>query len=327
VAIGGTLLGLGVGRRLLSLPLGLAALVSLLVLDLARAGLGMNPQVDPAFFRPLPEMAGEQLADLDGGRVFTYGLDYSESFARFLRQPVGGRGLWSFFMSRQVLAPYSNMLDRVEAAEAKDLTSFVARPPELRPGDYDPAAVAGLLPRLRDAAVSRVLSFDPLDHPDLRQRAAVPGGPPGMTIHVYELLGPWPRAFLACREGPQASAGAGPRAVAIAGETWPACPEGSVRRLPASPQEARYEVDAARPGFLVTRDTWARGWSASVDGRAVPVSKADGKHRAVPIEAGRHQVVLVYRAPGLSPGLLLTVLSGVATAVLLLRSSGRPGTP
>jgi hypothetical protein len=317
VGLGGALLGVAVARRVLSLRGGLLALLALLVLDLARAGRGMNPQVDPVFFRPLPELAAERLGDLRGGRVFTYGLDYSDAFTSFLKRPVAGRGLWSFFLSRQVLAPYANMLDRVEAAEAKDLTSFVARPPELQPEDYDPARVGSILPRLRDAAVSRIVSLDRLDHADLRQRAAVPGGPAGMTIHVYELSEAWPRAYLACQSESEA-AGLHSGMVEIAGERLSPCEAGRVRLLPANAQESRYEVESAREGFLVARDTWARGWTATVDGRTAPVIRANGKHRAVPIGAGRHQVLLAYRAPGLLTGLVVTLLSGVATILVLV---------
>jgi hypothetical protein len=47
------------------------------VADLARAGAGLNPQVDTRFYTPLPELAALRLAELDGGRVFSYGLDHS----------------------------------------------------------------------------------------------------------------------------------------------------------------------------------------------------------------------------------------------------------
>ena len=73
-----------------------------------------------------------------------------------------------------MLAPYANVLDRVESPEAKDLTAFVPRPPELPAEEYDPERVASILPRLRNAAVSRLVSLDPLSHPDLRLLAAVP---------------------------------------------------------------------------------------------------------------------------------------------------------
>jgi uncharacterized membrane protein YfhO len=68
-------------------------------------------------------------------------------------------------------------------------------------------------------------------------------------------------------------------------------------------------VDVDGDGLLVTRASYARGWTATVDGRAAPVFRANGKHRAVPLPAGRHEVVLRYRPPGLALGVALTALS------------------
>jgi len=75
----------------------------------------------------------------------------------------------------------------LQSPEAKDLTSFVPRPPELMPEDYRPDAVARILPRLRNAAVSRVVSLDPVENPDLKPLATIPAGAPGLDIHVYEV--------------------------------------------------------------------------------------------------------------------------------------------
>ena len=114
-----------------------------------------------------------------GGRVFSYGLDHSPAFRAFLARGGARLGLASFYLNRQILAPYNNVLDRVEAPEATDLTSFVPRPRELGPADYDPAAAGALLPWLRNASVSRVLSLDPLEHPGARSpgpRGSAAGG-------------------------------------------------------------------------------------------------------------------------------------------------------
>ena len=315
VAVG---LSLAVGRGAVSPRAAAAAVAALLVADLARAGQGINPQVDPAFFRLLPELAAERLGALGGGRIFTYGLDYSPVFLRFLASPGPGRGLWSFFISRQMLAPYANMIDRVEAAEAKDLTAFVPRPLELRPDDYAPAAAGGILGRLRDAAVTRVLSLDALDHPELRLRSAVPAGPPGVTIHVYELLRSSPRSYVACRVVARGAAGFdGSRDVDLEGAASAGCSSGSVKPLPSTPQESAFEVEADGPGFLVTRDSYAQGWTALVDGRPAPVLRANGHHRAVPIGPGRRRVTLRYRPPGLALGLGLMAVSAVILAATI----------
>ncbi|HEY7511346.1 MAG TPA: YfhO family protein [Vicinamibacteria bacterium] len=268
---------------------GVALVATLLVGDLAHAGAGMNPQAPAAFFTLLPELAAQRLDALGGQRVFTYGLDQSPSFRRFLAGGTPGRGLWSFFLSRQMLVPYASAIDRVETAHGKDLTSFVPRGAELPPEDLAPERAASLIEPLRVAAVSRVLSLDPLAHPALTLQARVPAGPPEMWIHVYAL------AETAARL---------------------AVPAGSVRMSWSRPAAQEYEVDTASGGALLVRDRYARGWHALLDGRPVPVRRAEGKYRAVEVPPGRHRVALSYSPPGLGAGLAVMAAALVATAAL-----------
>jgi hypothetical protein len=315
----------------LALVLGLVA-----VADVARAGLGMNPQVPPAFFELLPETRALRLDALGGGRVFSYGPDESPAFRRFLAAPTPARGLWSFFVIRQMLAPYANVIDRVESPDAKDLTSFVPRPPELLPEEYRPEAVGKVLGRLRNAAVSRIVSLDPLTHPDLRPLAEIPAGPADLVLRVYALERPWPRAYLGCRV--LASSGVGEamrrplqadfdpsRDVALEQPGRAECVTGAVSRVQARPGDERYEVQSHGPGYLVTRDSYAPGWMATVDGREEAVLRANGKHRAVPVPAGRHTVQLRYRPPNLRLGLTLTALAGAAWVASFFRQVRREG--
>src|SRR4029079_3501917 len=104
LAGGAALLALAARRRWIRAPLGVALLALLSVLDLARAHAGLNPQVSPRFYEPLPEMAALRLGQ--SGRVFTYGPDESPAFQRFLQSGIESTGLWSFFLNRQLLAPY-----------------------------------------------------------------------------------------------------------------------------------------------------------------------------------------------------------------------------
>ncbi len=321
LACGG--LALAVHRRRLAPGVAAALLSVLAVADLARAGAGLNPQVPASFYDPLPEMRSLGLDALEGGRVFSYGLDHSPAFRAFLSRGGGGITLAGTWLSRQVLAPYSNVLDRVETPEATDLTSFVPRSRELGPDDYDPEAAGRLLPWLRNAAVVRVVSVDPLRAPGLEERAVVPAGPPGLAIRVYEVTDSWPRAYLACRAdsiapGPDAllapfRSGFDPaRDVFVEGAARASCRAGEVRRVAFMPGRERYAVNADGAGYLVTRDSHARGWRAWVDGLEVPVLRAQGKHRAVPVPTGEHAVVLRYRPPGLWTG------AGVAGPSLLV---------
>ena len=79
-------------------------------------------------------------------------------------------------------------------------------------------------------------------------------------------------------------------------------------------------MQADGTGYLVTRETHARGWTATVDGRPAAVLRADGKHRAVAVPAGRHVVEVRYHPPGLALGLALTAVAAVACGAAWVRS-------
>jgi hypothetical protein len=331
LALTGAVLALAVYRGSVGRGVATVLLSALVVADLARAGAGLNPQAPASFFEPLPEMKSLHLDELGGERVFSYGLDHSPAFRAFLSR--GGRRLTlaGTYLSRQVLAPYSNVVDRVETPEATDLTSFVPRSRELGPDDYDPRAAGRLLPWLRNAAVGRVISLDPLSAPDLEELAVIPAGPPDLAIHVYGVTDPWPRAYLACRavHTPAAAALSAPfregydprRDVVLEGPARASCRRGAVLRTALAPGRERFAVKADGAGYLVTRASYAPGWRAWVDGRETPVLRAQGKHRAVSVPAGEHEVVLRYRPPGLRAGLVATVVSSLVALVLWRRSS------
>lgn len=97
---------------------------------------------------------------------------------------------------------------------------------------------------------------------------------------------------------------------------------------------ARVEVDTASPSWLVLPINYDAGWSASVDGEAARVIHANYTSMAVRVPAGEHSVELVYRPPGLLPGLLglaaAIASSGIAVVVAAARrrrtaSGPRPG--
>jgi hypothetical protein len=336
LAVGAT--ALAVGRRLLRPGPAVALVATLVVADLAWAGRGLNPQVHPSFFALEPDIAALKLDSLDGGRVFSYGLDHSPAFQEWLARGGKALTLTGLYLDRQILGPYTNVIDGIEAAESSDLTGLAPRERELAPAAYEPGRVGELVPWFRNAGVARVLSLDPLSHPDLVPLATVPIG--GTAIHVYG-LNTWPRASLACRATPVASQeealsvpyrkGFDPwREVALVREgsegpddALPAtCTKGRARLASWTAGEERYEVEANASAYLVVRASHARGWRGLVDGVPEPVLRANGKHRAVAVNAGRHEVVLRYEPPGLVAGAAVSLLALAAVAVLFV-ASGR----
>jgi len=87
---------------------------------------------------------------------------------------------------------------------------------------------------------------------------------------------------------------------------------------------ARVELESTAPAWLVVPDSWSPGWSATVNGRKAPILRANYAKRAIPVPAGRAQVKMRYRPPGLIPGAAITFITllGCAAVVLRARRSG-----
>jgi hypothetical protein len=93
--------------------------------------------------------------------------------------------------------------------------------------------------------------------------------------------------------------------------------EGSVRVTGDSPGLMETITEAPGRRLLVTTESFAVGWIATVDGFPVDVRRVNGDFLGVELPAGRHTVVLEYQLPGLAVwggvgvgGLVLTLLLG-----------------
>lgn len=87
----------------------------------------------------------------------------------------------------------------------------------------------------------------------------------------------------------------------------------------------RYEPDrilistsSVSASYLLLSELYYPGWKAYVDGKRVPVIRADYLLRAVPLEAGRHEVEMVFRPASFMLGLGITVVTIIALAIAAL---------
>jgi hypothetical protein len=308
-----------------------AALLGLLALaDVARAGIGVNPRVPGSFYELLPEIRRE-LHDLAPLRIFSYPAGAGPTMNALLAQHSPGIHLRAFHLLRQLETPFANLLDGIASVEGIDRHGFVPNPQALRYRQFDPAlADAAVVDALRNASVARVLSLDFPQHEALRLRAQVPTGLPGTTIQVYELEAPWPRDYVACRvhvepdlpaaQGRSLDPGFDPwRDVALETPAQASCRAGRVLERSEAPGDQRYLVELDGDGLLVMRDSFTPSWRARVHGRAASVLRANGRHRAVALPPGRHEVQLRYHPPGLRSGLFLSALGALVTVVVLVR--------
>lgn len=110
-------------------------------------------------------------------------------------------------------------------------------------------------------------------------------------------------------------------------------PAGEVLSGVRGVNSAHLVVEADRSAWLVIPDGWDPGWSATVDGRSVPVLQADYYQRAVLVPEGRSEVRFSYRPEGFSVGVAIGALSallcvsGTAAPWLRRRRRGRPVGP
>lgn len=92
------------------------------------------------------------------------------------------------------------------------------------------------------------------------------------------------------------------------------------------PERVEVEARLASPGLLVLTDTWYPGWSATVDGVATPILRADYAFRAVALPAGEHRVTFVYAPSSLRQGAWITLGALLVLAALLVPSRRRTET-
>ncbi|HEX5041934.1 MAG TPA: YfhO family protein [Candidatus Polarisedimenticolaceae bacterium] len=297
-------------RPLPSRPrLGLAA-AALLALDLGLANRHLAPTAEASFYERVPDAALALRRDPGPqGRVYVAKSDYEDLWF----SPPFTHTREFFRWERELLQAYTPVSYGFDLAFNGDTEACA-------PLDYAKLGVlAGsappreLLMLLGAAGVTHVVSLQPIEH-----RAATPvaslANRSTRLLRIYRNRLALPRARMV------------PRLTPYSGdlgfiETLRAAPDGLfggtalVERslMPPSTGEALHaprpgrvdiledrgdrielRTSTAWAGWLVLSDAWVPGWTARVDGREVPILKADYAFRAVAVPAGAHQVVLRY---------------------------------
>lgn len=98
-----------------------------------------------------------------------------------------------------------------------------------------------------------------------------------------------------------------------------------VRLVDYRPDTVALLAHLDEPGFVVLSDAWDPGWRVRVDGRVVPLLRANLGFRAVAVPAGDHRVQMVYRPRALVPGLLLTA-AATLLCLLVIAATARSAT-
>jgi len=98
---------------------------------------------------------------------------------------------------------------------------------------------------------------------------------------------------------------------------------GQVEITERQPNSVTLRADLSRPGYVVLLDRYDSNWHASLDGREVPVVRANQLFRAVYTPAGAHGLHFYYHQSGLLPGALTSTMTFVVLAWLYVFSRYR----
>ena len=79
-------------------------------------------------------------------------------------------------------------------------------------------------------------------------------------------------------------------------------------------------VNAEQDRYLVFSIPYSKGWTVYDNGKKAKLQKANLMYLGMPIEAGNHEIRLIYRTPGGTAGILVS-LAGVALMIFLCRKS------
>jgi hypothetical protein len=85
----------------------------------------------------------------------------------------------------------------------------------------------------------------------------------------------------------------------------------------AENNEMRFAVVTERPAFLVVANNDYPGWSAKVNGNDTPVRRTNWVMSGVFVPAGRSDVVLRFRTPGLNRGMAVSALALILVLLAL----------
>lgn len=313
-------------------PGGLAACACALLVagELAITHDGLNPMGARDVFTVRPPVVDALVRD--GARrlyvwdYFTLGSPPGVSWGflsqqAYLRPPLAGRWGFTGSFDRDALGLYP-----------RRLSALIETFHSLR----DPAARLRLL---QVGGVDHVIALQGQMLPDLTPVAQVDGFLP-VKIDVFRVPDALPRSYVvgAARSADDPDALRLlvdpafdprqeiilPRGAITAAGTAPI--SGSVKIVDARADRLRLVSETNSPGWVVVLDTFDAGWEARVDGRGVPVQRANLVFRAVAVTAGRHEIELSYRPTSALVGLGLTATAIFVGLAALFATKRRPAT-
>ncbi len=266
--------------------------------DLLRTGIGLNPTTSPAELSPSRGISAEIAGIRQRGRFFACDPEGSQPWLAALAARRGRHAEFASAAMADTIHLFTNVPLHARAALTPDLTMLV---PVERTLPWQAARcrdVPALVGHLREAGVATVIAFQRLNAPGITWTHSVsPQRIEPLVVHFHTVDSPRPRFELLFPESQRAVPGAS--ATPLLDEP------GRIGILVSSPVSAT----------LVVGEGPSPGWTATINGRPVPVEPRQGRLMEVQIPSGTCTVWLRYVPPGLYLGLGVLALAAVVCGV------------
>jgi len=288
-----------------------AVLPALVMADLLGSHIADVPTIDPAYWTTPPASVDRLKADPRLQRIFGV-AEKSSGEPGYASEPV------DFFAVRDVLAWSLPPVWGLSSSTGE--TPLYSR----RLLEYNEHAKPGA-GRFDIEAVSHILAGQALGRLDPHPQQVG-------TAYIHVNKNALPRARLAGR--PTYASGEA-EAVALLDRLGPAIrdrlvvedpdrplaegaePAGTATIVVDDPERVEVATTSNESAYLVLADTFDPGWSATIDGKSVPIRPAYVAFRAVFLPSGTHRVVFIYRPAGFATGLTASI-AGVAMILILV---------
>jgi len=296
------------------------AVAGWVALDLLVAGWGMNPAAPLQFYREVSTTGESIKASLGDHRLFLPSKDeYGLKFERFF--PVESFGTGEDLRNlRSVQLPNLTMLDRIPSANNFD---------PLVPGRYE-RWMEFLNSRTSDELaawlgwmdVGLLEQADPKTTEGIRFVPIQADGRFRWSECVVFVKGEDDAWEALIRRNPRGSGKIeGPVVIESSGqEESPPCNrsfDGDITVIVDSPNRVVLDTQSTLPGWLIQADMWYPGWSAAVDGKTVPLQRAEFLFRGVEVPAGIHRITIEYKPLSFRTGLAISLLSAVLLILIV----------
>jgi len=289
------------------------AAILLIGVDLALAGIGLNPTTDRELYSAGSSASAKLAAASGAHRYYIPAKDeYAIKFQRFFRfDTFHAAEDWTEV--RALGLPNTAMLDGLASANNFDplqpmriqnlLQAVDALPAEQQPSLWRVMDIGALVHGGPEAPRVEALLNDPHRAWGVCRAVWARGGEESLELLLDPDFDPAEEVILEVGAGEEGAPCATPPLVTL---------------LPAAdPAQVSLQAHFSEPGFLVLADAFYPGWQVRVDGEWAPLLRANSAFRAVRLESGRHLVEFTYRPLSFTLGAALSLLTGALTALIL----------